>query len=273
MATNAAENANTKAEDYLRKAAQAESSGARAKYATRGLAKVGTDRTLKAMLLRQLYLSHMESERFEKASEVAREAVELGIMPDVACQDLARAYLGLGRQREAADELRRAGRLGPASRRAFHLWTLGSLQYFGGDPAAAVVAFERALRWGTTARPLYAAQLHLARRQLVASDERAASREAEQADGEELEALRQALDAAPSGQGYGRLILGELAHAAGDLSAAREYLEEFVKRTLAGRVALRIGLRAELDRARALLALLDLEPASDPSARKFEGPG
>ncbi len=281
MATNAAENPNTKAEDYLRKASQAESSGARAKYATRGLAKVGTDRTLKAMLLRQLYLSHMESERFERASEVAREAVELGVMPDVACQDLARAYLGLGRQREAVDELRRASRLGPASRRSFHLWTLGSLQYFGGDPAAAVVAFERALRWGTTARPLYAAQLHLARRQLPASGagasaERAVSREAreaEEAAGKELEALRQALEAAPSGQGYGRLILGELAHAAGERTSAREYLEEFVKRTLAGRLALRVGLRAELERARALLVLLDAEPSSDVPPGKAEVKG
>src|SRR5687767_3926499 len=101
MAQKAAENTQDKPEDCLRKASQAESSGARAKYATRGLAKVGTDRTLKAMLLRQLYLSHMESERFEQASEIARAAVELGVMADVACQDLARAFLGLGRQREA----------------------------------------------------------------------------------------------------------------------------------------------------------------------------
>src|SRR5689334_17433228 len=47
-----------KAGDFLRKATLAESSGARAKYATRGLAAAGDDRTMRAMLLRQLYLSH-----------------------------------------------------------------------------------------------------------------------------------------------------------------------------------------------------------------------
>ena len=136
----------SKAGDFLRKATLAESSGARAKYATRGLAAAGGDRTLRAMLLRQLYLSHMEAERFEPASEVARAIIELDVMADVACQDLARAYLGLGRYREAVDELRRASRLGPASRRAFHLWTLGSVCYFQGDLAGAALAFQRAVR-------------------------------------------------------------------------------------------------------------------------------
>jgi tetratricopeptide (TPR) repeat protein len=148
-----------KAEDFLRKASLAESAGARAKYATRGLERVGDDRTLNAMLLRQLYLSHMESGRFEKASEIARGAVELGVLADVACQDLARAYLGLGMHQQAVEQLRRATRIGPASRRAFHLWTLGSVLHFRGDHRGAMVALERAARWGTTARPLYEAQL------------------------------------------------------------------------------------------------------------------
>jgi tetratricopeptide (TPR) repeat protein len=236
-----------KAGDLLRKATLAESSGARAKYATRGLAAAGDDRTMRAMLLRQLYLSHMEAERFDKASEIARAAIELGVMADVACQDLARAYLGLGRHREAVDELRRASRLGPASRRAFHLWTLGSVLYFRGDYAGASVAFERASRWGTTARPLYEAQLALARAQLV-SKGRAVS--------PDFAALRAALEEAPCGQGYGQFVLGELAYRQGDAAAAREYLETFVARVSEGRVALRIGLGSELERARGLLASL-----------------
>lgn len=240
-----------KAGDFLRKATLAETSVARAKYATRGLAAAGDDRTLRAMLLRQLYLSHMEAERFEKASEIARAAVELGVMADVACQDLARAYLGLGRYREAIEQLRRASRLGPASRRAFHLWTLGSISYFRGDFAGAVLAFERAARWGTTARPLYEAQLLLARWQLGSTKPLASLAEA-----------RQALEDAPCGQGYGRFVLGELSHRLGDWAAARTYLDEFILRVDEGRVALRVGLGAELERARALLATLPADAAS-----------
>jgi tetratricopeptide (TPR) repeat protein len=234
-----------KAGDLLRKATLAETAGARAKYATRGLAAAGDDRTLRAMLMRQLYLSHMEAERFDKASEIARAAIELGVMADVACQDLARAYLGLGRYREAIEELRRASRLGPASRRAFHLWTLGSISYFRGDYAGAALAFERAVRWGTTARPLYEAQLLLARSQLPGSKQLVSLADA-----------RQALEEAPCGQGYGRFVLGELCHRQGDWAAAREYLEEFIGRVDEGRVALRVGLGAELERARSLLASL-----------------
>jgi tetratricopeptide (TPR) repeat protein len=240
-----------KAGDLLRKATLAETAGARAKYATRGLAAAGDDRTLRAMLLRQLYLSHMEAERFDKASEIARAAIELGVMADVACQDLARAYLGLGRYREAIEELRRASRLGPASRRAFHLWTLGSICYFRGDFSGAVLAFERAVRWGTTARPLYEAQLLLARWQLGGAKPPAALADA-----------RQALEEAPCGQGYGRFVLGELCHRLGDWAAAREYLEEFIGRVDEGRVALRVGLGAELERARSLLASMPAEAAA-----------
>jgi tetratricopeptide (TPR) repeat protein len=242
----ASSSADTKAEAFLRKATRAESPVARAKYATRGLANAGTDPTMRAMLLRQLYLSHMEAERFAEASEIARSAIELGVMVDVACQDLARAYLGLGRHREAIDQLRRASRVGPASRKAFHLWTLGSVLYFREEYSAAAVAFERAVRWGTTARPLYEAQLWLAEsagRTVVACAAR-------------LVTLRQSLEAAPCGQGYGRFVLGELAHRQGDVVAARQYLEEFVRRADTGRVALRVGLAAELGRARSLLVLL-----------------
>lgn len=239
----AASGVGTKPEDFLRKATLAQSAGARAKYATRGLAQVGDDRTLRAMLLRQLYLSHMEAERFDAAIEVARAAVEVGVLVDVACQDLARAHLGLGQQREAIEQLRRASRMGPASRRAFHLWTLGSVLYFHGDPRGAAAAFERAARWGTTARPLYHAQLLLAR----------GSYEPAAVGAGELAQAREALEAAPCGRGYGRLVLGELAHRQGDAVSARAYLEDFAERTARGRVALRVGLAAELARARRLL--------------------
>ena len=247
-----------KAEDFLRKATLAQTSGARAKYATRGLEKVGQDKTMRAMLLRQLYLSHMEGQRFEAAAEIASAAIAVGVLSDVACQDLARAYLGLGRQRDAIEQLRRASRMGPASRRAFHLWTLGTVLYFYEDHRAAAVAFERAARWGTTARPLYQAQLVLAR---MSADPEAAMDPAMVAE------VRQALEAAPCGQGYGRFVLGELAHRQGDWALARQYLEEFIERADRGRVALRVGLAAELERARTLLVGLGATPKDETSSR------
>ncbi|MEY4547541.1 MAG: hypothetical protein RL685_3736 [Pseudomonadota bacterium] len=247
--------ADSRAGELLRQATQAESSGARAKYATRGLAEVGGDRTLRALLLRQLYLSQMESEEFEAARQTASEALALGLLSDVACQDLARAQLALGHYREAVEELRRASRVGPASRRAFHLWTLGSTLYFGQEYAAAATALERAVRWGTTARPLYRAQLLLVR--LSQGRKIAPSRLATS-----LAQARQELEGAACGQGYGRYVLGELAHRQGDMPAARRYLEEFIQRSDDGRVAQRVALSAELTRARHLLSTLEVEESA-----------
>ena len=56
----------------LRKATLARTSGLRAKYALRALDRGGRiSRTTRAMLLRQLYLSHMEAKRFDQALTVA----------------------------------------------------------------------------------------------------------------------------------------------------------------------------------------------------------
>lgn len=247
--------AESRAGELLRKATQAESSGARAKYATRGLAQVGGDNTLRAMLLRQLYLSQMESERFDAAVITAREVLALDVLPDVACQDLARAQLALGHYREAVEELRRASRVGPASRRAFHLWTLGTTLYFGQEYAAAATALERAVRWGTSARPLYRAQLLLAR--LGLGRKSTAARVATA-----LAQARNELEEAPCGQGYGRYVLGELAHRQGDRPAARRFLEEFIQRSDSARVAQRVALSAELARARHLLSSLEVEESA-----------
>src|SRR5262245_52534680 len=116
----------TTPELLLRKATLARTSGMRAKYARRGLDQGSRiSRTTRAMLLRQLYLSQMEAKRFATALETAEEMVGLGIMPDVARQDAARACLGLGNVEAAVAHLRLASRVSPPSRRAFHLWTLG----------------------------------------------------------------------------------------------------------------------------------------------------
>lgn len=234
----------------LRKATLARTSGLRAKYALRALEGGRISRTTRAMLLRQLYLSHMEARRFAEALEVAQQIVRLDVMPDVARQDAARACLGLGDHDGAVAHLRLASRVSPASRRAFHLWTLGSVLYLAGRHRDAMGALSRAARWGTTDRPLYQAQLALSR---IAGGEAP--------DPLEVRLLRERLADAPCGQGYGQFVLGELAFHEHDYDAARQYLRGFVRRSTTGRVALAVALTGEIARARRLLARIPRKKA------------
>jgi tetratricopeptide (TPR) repeat protein len=229
-------------EHHLQKAVAARTAATRAKYARLGLStRSPIDRTTQAMLLRQLYLAHFEARRFLKARDVAAQLVELGVLTDVAHQDAARACQALGQVDEALGHLRLAARTSPASRRAFHLWTLGGLLYLAQrhDEAAAVLA--RAARWGTTDKPLYIGHAALAR---CALGEKVS----------QLEAIIDQLASVPCGQGYGRFVLGRLCAYAGRRDDAARYLEAFIKRTMSGRVALAIALEGELDEARRVLS-------------------
>jgi tetratricopeptide (TPR) repeat protein len=226
----------------LKRAMAARSPASRARFARLGLAtRSALDATTHAMLLRQLYLAHFETRRFAKALEVALQAIELDVLPDVLHQDAARAALAHGDLTTAISHLRTAARKGPASRRPFHLWTLGGILFLAQRYSEAIGALERAARWGTRDKPLYRAHLALAR----------------MANGEtvrDLQAIIYALAEAPCGQGYGRFVLGHLAYAAGEWSAARRYLEAFVKRTEGARPALAIALSGELRMAKATLS-------------------
>jgi tetratricopeptide (TPR) repeat protein len=162
------------------------------------------------------------------------------VMPDVARQDAARACLGLGDREGAIVHLRIASRVSPPARRAFHLWTLGSVLFLAGQHREAAGALARAARWGTTDKPLYRAQLALARR---AAGEPAGG----------LTAARERLEEAPCGQGYGQFVLGALAFEQGDHLAAERYLGTFVRRATGGRVALEVALAGEVAHARRLL--------------------
>ena len=199
------------------------------------------DRTTQAMLLRQLYLAHYETRRFSRALEVALQALELRVLDDVLHQDAARAALASGDVDAAVAHLRMAARRGPASRRPFHLWTLGGTLFMAHRYAEALGALERAVRWGTRDKPLYRAHLALVK---LATGERV----------DDLQSTIEQLASAPCGQGYGRFVLGHLAYAAGSWSAARKYLEAFVRRADASRTSLAIALDAELRMARATLA-------------------
>jgi len=229
-------------EDLLQKATAARSSAARARYARRGLAtRQPLDRTTQAMLLRQLHLSHYEMRRFDEAREVALQALELGVLVDVIHQDAARAALGSQDIEAAVAHLRVAARRGPASRRPFHLWTLGSVLFLAHRYAESAAALARAVRWATRDKPLYRAHLALVR---IAS-------------GEKVEGMQSTIDdlaSTPCGQGYGRFVLGHLAYAAGAWDAAQRYLEAFVTRTEGARPALALALDGELKMSRATLA-------------------
>jgi tetratricopeptide (TPR) repeat protein len=225
----------------LQKASLARTPLTRAKYAKRGLSHRGAlDRTTRTMLLRQLYLSHMEGRRFAEALEVAEQMLDGAVMADVARQDAARACLGLGDRDGAIHHLRIASRVSPPARRAFHLWTLGSVLFLTGHHREAAGALARAARWGTTDKPLYRAQLALARRAA-----------GEAVDG--LAGVRERLEEAPCGQGYGRFVLGALAFEQRDDDSAERYLGAFVQRATTGRVALEVALAAEVAYARRLL--------------------
>jgi tetratricopeptide (TPR) repeat protein len=228
----------------LRQATLARTSDLRAKYAREGLERGRRlDPTTRSMLLRQLYLSLLEQKEFDEALKVAEQNLKTGVLKDVICQDAARACIGLGELTRGAGYLRLASRIGPASRRAFHNWTLGSVLYLAKEFDQAILAFSRAVRWGTLDRPLYRAQLALARRG-------AGSRE------DDLAVLYDQLSDVPCGGGYGQFVLGELAFHCGDWLRSREHLLAFVKRTQRGRPALAIALKGEMAQARRLLASL-----------------
>jgi tetratricopeptide (TPR) repeat protein len=227
----------------LRKATLARTSLTRAKYAQRGLAQADgapLDHTTRLLLLRQLYLSHMEGRRFADALHIAEQMLETSVMPDVARQDAARACLGLGDREKAIDHLRIGSRVSPPARRAFHLWTLGTVLYLEGRFQDACGALGRAARWSTRDKPLYLAGLGLAR---LAAGETVP----------ELAELRERLSDAPCGQGYGQFVLGELCYALDDYAGAARYLRAFLKRVTSGRVALQVSLSGEIARARSLV--------------------
>lgn len=235
----------------LQKASVAKTAGLRARYARRGLDQgEKVDPTIRAMLLRQLYLAAMERRHFSEAQDLAHEMLCLAVLPDSAHQDAARACLGQKDVDGAVHHLRLAARLGPASRRAFHLSMLGSLLYLNGRANEALPVLRLAARWSTTDKAICRAQL------LIAEIEAKAPGATAQELHSELAHLREAIETASHHRGYGQFVLGELCVLLGDYQSATGYLEEFLERVTQGRVAQQATLLAEIRRAKRHLTWL-----------------
>lgn len=239
----------TMPEDLLRLALGAKTAVERARYARAGLALPAEDleEDTQFLLLRQLYLAHIESRRFRKATEVARQMASLDTtLKDVAHHDASRALVALGDVPEALEEQRLAARHAAPRRRSFHLWSLATLLHFAGEDEEALRALERAERWAQRDLPLiraHAAYIRLDRGEAP----------------EDLEATVSALMRAKCREGYGQFILGMIHHRMGDARRAAVHLRAFLRRNALVDAAKATTLREELRRARTALASIASE--------------
>ena len=234
-------------EDYLRLALEATSPGQRARLAQQGLkAAVPGDLVpdTEALLLRQLYLAHLDSAELEEAARAALRMVETGVLRDIAHHDASRALAALGDGDGAIAQQRLAARASPPERRSFHYWALGTLLQFAGDLDAAAAAMARGERWAHVDRPLLRA--HRAWVRLEAGR-----------GVRGLDTIVRDLESAKCGRGYGQLVLGMLRHWMGDGRRAAVNLRAFLRRNAGADPAKAITLREELRRARKVLAELE----------------
>lgn len=235
-------------EECLRLALEADSPKKRAQWAQRGLkaasAGEGVAPDIQVLLLRQLYLAYLESQRFSQAAEVAVEMARVGPLRDVAHHDASRAYSAAGQRERAVAEQRKAARAAPPERRSFHYWALGTLLQFAGDAVGAAAAMQRGERWAHADRALLRA--HRAWIRLEAGE---AVRQ--------LGSIIAELERSKAREGYGQLVLGMLYRCIGDPRRAAVHLRAFLRRNAAADVGKAATLREELRRAR--LALAEIE--------------
>lgn len=235
------------AEDFLRLALAAPDAPTRAKLAKRGLALDATDLDpdTQVLLLRQVYLSHLEARRFRRAVEVAEQMAQVGgQLRDIAHHEAARALGATGELALAIDAQRAAARHAPPERRSFQLWSLGTLQHWAGEIDAALRSLARAERWAARDRAMIRA--HAAYVRLTAG-----------IAAPELDRIVADLQKSPAREGYGQWLLGMIAHELGDRRKAAVHLRAWLRRHAAPDEAKTITLREELRRARVALAEIE----------------
>ena len=233
-------------EDFLSRALAATSAKERAHYARLGLdADPDVEPDTEFLLLRQVYLSEIESHRFHAAAELATRMSQLGgSLEDVAHHDRSRALQALGDTVGAISAQRMAARCAPPARRSFHCWGLATLLQFVQDYDGAESALKRGERWAHEDRPLLRA--HRAWISLMAGR-----------GVEDLAEILAELETSPARRGYGELVLGMLRYELGDGARAVPHLRAFVRRNAAIDAAKATTLREELRLARTALAELE----------------
>ncbi|MEM9191839.1 MAG: tetratricopeptide repeat protein [Myxococcota bacterium] len=230
--------------DFLRDALSAPSAAHRARFAERGLACEDSEEDTRWLLMRQLYLAHLELRELEKAADVAEAMVLIATMPDVAHHDAARVHAALGDLEKAIQSQRLAARAAPPERRSFHFWSLATLQHFAGREDGALASLDRAERWATRDRTLiraHRAYVHVAAGRTP----------------EGLAELLSEVSDAKARDGYAGFLLGMIWYHIGDTRSAAAELRAFLRRHAGADTAKTLTLIEELRRARAVLVEVD----------------
>lgn len=229
----------------LGSAIRAKEPARRLEYAESGLANEELTLEVRMLLLRQAYRAFMELGRFENAAKAAQKMCQLRpedtSLIDIAYHDAARAHHALGNRGQAISFLRLAVRHAPPDRRSFQLWSLATAQHFAGNVDGALRSLKKALLMSTRDRSLIRA--HRAFIRLEAN--RPVRR---------LGDVTQSLLASKAREGYGRFLLGMIAHHCGDQANARVHLRAFLHRNASAERAKVITLSDEIARARGVLA-------------------
>ena len=134
----------------------------RAKYAREGLTSAGRASETRWLLLRQLYLAHLEVDEFAQARQIAREMVQFPPLADVAWHDAARAAFATADWEGAREDLCAAAKRAPLMRRFDHELALARLEAYLGRPQVALLHLQRAERGRKRADPsgcLFAAKV------------------------------------------------------------------------------------------------------------------
>jgi len=193
------------------------------------------------LLLRQLYLAHLDEEALDEALSIAEQMVRVGPMQDIAHHDRGRVHVARGDLRKAIEAQRLAARHAPPSRRSFHSLALAQFQHFAGDSEFSLRTLEKAQRWS------------LGDRALVRGFRAYVELETDRVP-EGLEATRRALNASPMREGYGQFVLGMIAWHLGDKRMATVHLRVFLRKNASADKAKAATLREELKRARKVLS-------------------
>lgn len=119
---------------------------ARAKYAREGLSCASRVSETRWLLLRQLYLAHLEGGELVQARQVAHEMVQFPPLADVAWHDAARAALAAEQWQEARNGFIDAARVAPEARKFDHMFALARVLAHLGCPEAALHELQRAQR-------------------------------------------------------------------------------------------------------------------------------